>query len=63
LAAAAAPSRWSAGHTQESFALAIRMDPSYYAAVERGEKDVCLRAIARIAAGLGVPPRDLFHFD
>ena len=49
--------------TQEAFARAIGMDASYYASCERGQRDVGLLALARIAAGFGLTVSRLLKFD
>ena len=43
------------GLSQEALAHAIDMDRSYVSGLERGEFNVSLLALARIARGLGVP--------
>jgi transcriptional regulator with XRE-family HTH domain len=40
-------------HSQESFADSIRMHRAYYSAIERGEKNLSVRTLERIAAGMG----------
>jgi transcriptional regulator with XRE-family HTH domain len=40
------------GHAQESFALKARMDRSYYGAIERGEFNVSLDTIVKVARAL-----------
>ena len=47
------------GVSQEAFADAIGMHRAYYAAIERGEKNVTIATLHRIALGLGVPIRKL----
>lgn len=44
------------GLSQQAFALEIDMDRTYLGGVERGERNVSLDNIERIAAGLGVEP-------
>jgi transcriptional regulator with XRE-family HTH domain len=46
--------------SQESLALACGLDRTYIGGVERGERNISLVNIYRIAAALGVPPKDLF---
>lgn len=41
-------------HSQDSFADAIGMHRSYYSAIERGERNLTLQTMARVAEGLGV---------
>ena len=55
--------RTAAGVSQEAFAHAAGIDRSYYGSIERGERNVSLDNICRIAAGLGVPPLELLRFD
>jgi transcriptional regulator with XRE-family HTH domain len=49
------------GHTQEGFAARVGLDRSYYGAVERGEFNVTLATLWKIADGLGVPASALLH--
>ena len=51
---AARSSRVERGLAQEAFALRICMDRGYYGAVERGEFNVSLDTIVKIAAGLEI---------
>lgn len=44
--------REAKGFSQESFADAIDMHRTYYSAIERGERNVTLRLMSRIADGL-----------
>jgi len=46
--------------SQESVALAAGLDRSYLGRIERGEVNVSLVNIERIAAALDVGPRELF---
>lgn len=55
--------RTAAGVSQEAFAHRVGIDRSYYGSIERGERNVSLDNICLIAAGLGVPPAELFRFD
>jgi len=52
--------RMAKGLSQEALALACDLDRSYISGVERGERNVSLGNIRKIAAALGVPARDLF---
>jgi len=48
------------GLSQESAALASGLDRSYYGGVERGEHNIALINIEKIAIALGVSLKDLF---
>ena len=48
------------GFSQEAFAAAAGLDRAYYGGVERGERNLSLRHVVRIAATLGVEVGDLF---
>lgn len=48
------------GHSQESVALLSGLDRSYLGGVERGEHNIALINIEKIANALQVPIRDLF---
>lgn len=47
------------GISQEGLALQTGIARSYLGGIERGEKNPALDHIVRLAAGLGVQPRDL----
>lgn len=47
------------GVSQQDFALAIEMDRTYFGGVERGERNISIDNLERIAAGLDVPPWQL----
>lgn len=49
------------GLSQESLALTCGLDRTYVGGVERGERNISLLNIHKIAAGLGVPPNELFN--
>jgi len=53
--------RRTTGLSQEKFALKIGMDRSYYASVEAGRRNIALKNIDKIAAGLGVTLAELFN--
>lgn len=52
-------SRMAIGWSQERFADAISMHRAYYSAIERGEKNITLGTLVRLAKGLGVKPSEL----
>ena len=49
------------GLSQEGLALACDMDRSYIGGVERGERNISIINIYRIAKALGVPAKELFN--
>ncbi len=49
------------GYTQESFAAHADVDRSYYGAIERGEFNLTVDTISKIAAGLDMTTSDLFE--
>ena len=49
------------GFTQEEFAAEANLDRSYYGAVERGEKNISLKKLAKICDTLGVPMIKVFE--
>ena len=52
--------REQAGYTQEAFASRADLDRSYYGAIERGEFNLTVDTIAKIAKGLGMTASELF---
>ena len=46
--------------SQDRFADQIDMHRAYYSAIERGEKNITLETLLRVADGLGVNASDLF---
>jgi transcriptional regulator with XRE-family HTH domain len=48
------------GISQEDLALIAGLDRTYIGGVERGERNISLVNIHKLAAALNVPPRDLF---
>lgn len=55
--------RGEKGLSQEGLALACDLDRTYIGGVERGERNVSIVNIHKIAKALGVPVRDLFPED
>jgi transcriptional regulator with XRE-family HTH domain len=49
------------GIPQEAFAARAGLDRSYYGAIERGEFNVTLDTLVKVAAGLGVRPSALLR--
>lgn len=52
--------RKAAGYSQEDFALEVGLDRTYMGGVERGERNVAVLNLRKIAAGLGISVGDLF---
>ena len=52
--------REARGIAQEDFAARAGLDRSYYGGVERGERNVAVRNLIRIAVALQVEPGELF---
>jgi transcriptional regulator with XRE-family HTH domain len=48
------------GLSQERFAAAAGLDRTYYAGIERGERNPSVKQLAKISAALGVPIGALF---
>lgn len=53
--------RKARGYSQESFADVIKLHRTYMGGVERGERNLTLLKIIKIAAALQVTPRKLFE--
>ena len=54
--------RKAAGFSQEDFALEIGLDRTYMGGIERGERNVALLNICRIARGLKISASQLLDF-
>lgn len=52
--------RTEKGLSQEALALACDLDRTYIGGIERGERNVSLVNIQKIATALGIPIRELF---
>lgn len=52
--------RTAKGLSQEALAVACELDRTYIGGIERGQRNVSLVNIQRIAGALGVPVRELF---
>lgn len=53
--------REQTGLSQEALAAKAGIHRTYMGGVERGERNICLKNILRLAEALGVHPRDLFR--
>jgi transcriptional regulator with XRE-family HTH domain len=51
--------RLERGHTQQAFAAHARIDRAYYGAVERGQFNLALETLQRIATGLDLTASEL----
>lgn len=54
--------RKAKGLSQEDFALEVGLDRTYMGGIERGERNVALLNIRKIARGLNIPVSSLFSF-
>ncbi len=52
--------RLRTGLSQEKFAAKAGLDRTYYAGIERGERNPSVKQLAKIASALDVPMRALF---
>jgi len=59
LGAAIRRRRLASEYSQESFADAIGMHRAYYSSIERGERNLTLTTVKRVADGLGCRIADL----
>ena len=55
--------RLRTGWSQEKFAAAAGLDRTYYAGIERGERNPSVKQLAKIAVALDVPIGTLFQAD
>ncbi len=53
--------RLQKGLSQEELARIAKIDRTYIGGIERGERNVGIRNVYRIATALGIPAADLFH--
>ena len=53
--------RKSKGYSQETLALMCGLDRTYIGGVERGERNISLINMHKIASALGVSPRDFIE--
>ena len=53
--------RTDAGYSQEGFAAACELDRTYMGGIERGERNLALRNIERIANTLGISLSELMN--
>jgi transcriptional regulator with XRE-family HTH domain len=51
--------RKAKGLSQEAFADSLRIHRTYMGGLERGERNITLKTVERIAGALGVDPSDL----
>jgi len=49
------------GHSQEAFAERLGVHRTYFGGVERGERNLTLRAVERLAGRLGLDPLSLLQ--
>ncbi len=54
--------RKSAGFTQEELADAAELDRSYVGSVERGERNLSIENVCRLALAIGVSPAEFFSW-
>lgn len=51
------------GLSQEAFAQVLGVHRTYMGGLERGERNLTLKALERIASKIGVDPLDLLHAE
>ncbi|UZW60267.1 helix-turn-helix domain-containing protein [Lysobacter enzymogenes] len=61
LGAAIRQRRMALGLSQEGFADAIKMHRAYYSKIERGERNLTLMTLLKVASGLGTKPSQLLR--
>ena len=61
LGAAIREKRASSGYSQDTFADVIGMHRAYYSSIERGERNLTLATMHRVAKGLGLKLSDLLR--
>ncbi len=54
--------RKNAGFTQEELADAAELDRSYVGSVERGERNLSIENVCRLANAIGVSPAEFFSW-
>lgn len=54
--------RLERGLSQESLALNADLDRTYLPSIERGERNVSIRVVEKLAKALGIREKDLFNF-
>jgi transcriptional regulator with XRE-family HTH domain len=53
--------RSEAGYSQEGFAAHVGLDRTYHGGVERGQRNIALRNVEKIAKGLKISVAELFE--
>lgn len=54
--------RKNAGHSQEELAFKATLDRTYVSSIERGERNVSIEVVEKIAAALEIKITNLFEF-
>jgi transcriptional regulator with XRE-family HTH domain len=52
--------RLAHGMSQEAFADSIGMHRTYYSAIERGERNMTVQTLLKVASALGAKPSEIF---